>query len=82
MTQPNVVTRKISIQYDGANSAAVLALLSGYSITSETGGVLRLLPPSGPDVYVSQTEYLIIQEETVIEVVPAAYYAVRWLEVA
>ncbi len=82
MSQPNVVIRQVSIQYDGTNSAAIVALLSGYSITSEADGVLRLLPPSGPDVYISETEYVVIQERTVIEVAPAAYYAVRWLELA
>jgi len=49
-----------SIQYDGTNSAAILAFVTGYHVVSESGGVLYALHESGnADFELNTGDYLV-----------------------
>lgn len=75
-----VVTRNRVVTYDGTNSADIDALISDFTITSETGGVLNFTSNGG--MHTARAGYQIFYNEVgiVTESVSPANYAIQVLE--
>lgn len=59
--------RKEAIQYTGSNSAAIGALLTDFTIISETGGVLTV-QSGGPTFVINTNDWVCCQQGYLMEV--------------
>lgn len=76
-----IVEDKWAIQYDGSNSAQILAYIPLIDFVSETGGVLTVESPPGSMVWtINTSDYAIVQQEAIVNVQNPALFNFTFTE--